>query len=130
MRPTAGREEPGAAAAHLPGQPRQYHPSACRFPRRAQTAPFGMTIGPGRLAFELSARSRTLRSFGRQDAGDVSRKVCRSTNDERISSVIDQPSQHVPNMVLSAEKHCQNTYGFVFCIDLEPVNCAIDGQVP
>ena len=63
----------------------------------------GMTVRPSRLALELSASSRTLDSLWGTVAGIVSRQVRRWTHPEGVSSAIEEPSQHVPNMVLSAE---------------------------
>lgn len=54
----------------------------------------------------------------------------RSKRQEFASSAIDESSQHVTDAILSAEEHCQDAYGRPFFVNIKPVDCAIDCQMP
>ena len=54
----------------------------------------------------------------------------RSSRQECASSAIDESSQHVTDVILSAEKHRQDAYDLPFFVNIKPVDCAMDRQMP
>jgi len=47
-----------------------------------------------------------------------------------LALVIDEPSQHATDVILSAKKHCQDADGLVFFIHVKPIDRAMDRQMP
>lgn len=69
--------------------------------------------------------------WGRAPAriGSRSRGACACSCNSSFS-IFEKPSQHVTDMILPAEEHCEDTHRLPIIVDVEPVNRPSDGEMP
>ena len=63
-------------------------------------------------------------------AAPVGFRPCGARSCSSNSSLFKEPGQHVTDMILPADEHCEDTHRLPIIVDIEPANRPSDGEMP